>query len=270
MNRVTEGAIILNTKAVRAATRLGSGIMLITLSAAATAAGTGPNAEPDWPLPVHDDTAYGQVMFERLEYQAGDDEDVVLWDLQAWYGGDLHRVWLETEGEDVVDGGEGGELENLDIGYSYRFDRFWDARVGVGHQQTWGPGLDRERASVLIGVQGLAPFWFEMDANLRFTEDGDASAELEGEYDWRLTQRWMLQARGETSYAFDEVEEFGVGEGVRGLTLGLRLRYHFTREFAPYIGVSWKDRFGDTADLIEADGEDTEATSVVAGVRWWF
>lgn len=86
----------------------------------------------------------------------------------------------------------------------------------------------------------------------------------------REPQRLLLQAHGETSYAFDEVEAFGVGEGLTGLTVGLRARYHITRESAPYIGGTWRNRFGDTADLVEGAGEDTEVSAVVAGVRWWF
>lgn len=246
------------------------GVAAVTASDIATAAGTGPRAESDWPLPVHDDTRYGQIMFDRLEYQAGDDEDVLLWDAQAWYGGDTNRLWIETEGEDIQSGGEGGEVESFDVQFSHRFDRFWDVQAGVGYQTTYGPGPDQDRASAIVGLQGLAPYWFEVDAGLRVSEDGDASAEFEAEYDWRFTQQLVLQARGETSYAFDEVEEFGVGEGLTGVTLGLRARYHFTREFAPYLGVTWRDRFGDTRDLVEAEGEDTESSAVVAGVRWWF
>lgn len=246
------------------------GIAVIATTDIAVGAGAGPRAEPDWPLPVHDDTRYGQVLFDRFEYQAGDDEDVFLWDAQAWYGGDTNRLWITTEGEDLRSGGEGGEVESFDVQYSHRFDRFWDVQAGVGYQTTYGPGPDRDRGSVIVGVQGLAPYWFEVDAGLRVSEDGDAAAEFEAEYDWRLTQRLVLQARGETSYAFDEVEPFGVGEGLTGLTLGLRARYHVTPELAPYIGVTWGDRFGDTADLVEAEGEDTESTAVVAGVRWWY
>lgn len=246
------------------------GAVLSTTAVSAWAAGTGPRAKTGWPLPIHDDATYGQVLFDRLEYQNGDGEDVLLWDAQAWYGGDLNRLWIETEGEDVVSGGDGGEIENFDVQYSRRIDRFWDIQTGAGYQTTYGRGPDRDRASVLVGLQGLAPYWFEVDANLRVSEDGDASADLEAEYDWLLTQRWVLQARGETSFAFNEAEEFGVGEGLNGLTLGLRLRYHFTREFAPYVGVTWSDRFGDTADLVKAEGEDPERTAAVAGVRWWF
>ncbi len=234
------------------------------------AAGTGTRAQADWPLPVQDDTGSGQVMIERLELQAGEDEDVLLWDLQAWYGGDIDRVHIETEGEDVASGGEGGEIETFDVLYSRRIARFWDLQVGAGYQARYGPGPDRDRASAVIGFEGLAPYWFEVDAGLRVSEGGNTALEIEGEYDWRLSQRWILQARGETGYAFDAVERFGVGEGATGLTLGLRLRYHLTRELAPYVGVTGSEALGDSADLAEAAGEATTRSAVVAGIRLWF
>jgi copper resistance protein B len=234
------------------------------------AAGTGHQAEPDWPLPVRDNALFGQVLFDRFEFQAGDEEDLFVWEAQAWYGGDTNRIWLDTEGEDIVSGGNGGEVEKLDLLYGRHVARFWDLRAGVGYQTSYGTDNDHDRASLVVGMLGLAPYWFEIDTHLRVSEEGDSSAALEAEYDWRLTQRWILQARGETEYAFDPVEEFGIGEGVTGLSLGLRLRYEISRKFAPYIGATWSDRYGDTADLVEAAGHETRESALVAGVRWWF
>lgn len=245
-------------------------IAILTVAGPVLAVGTGHQANPAWPLPVHDDALFGRVLFDRFEYQAGDDEDLFVWEAQAWYGGDTHRAWLETEGEDVVSGDEGGEIEKLDLLYGRHVARFWDLRAGVGYQTSYGTDDDHDRGSLVVGLLGLAPYWFEIDANLRVSEDGDASTALEAEYDWRLTQDWLLQARGETEYAFDTVEEFGIGEGITGLSLGLRLRYQISRKLAPYVGATWSDRYGDTADLVEAAGHETRESALVAGVRWWF
>lgn len=245
------------------------GLCALTAASGAFAAGTGIQAEPDWSLPVHDSEVFGQILVDRMEYQRDGSDEIALWDAQAWVGKDRKRLWIETEGETDLSSG-GGDIENFDVQYSYRLDPFWDLQTGLGAQATFGPGPDKERYSAIIGFQGLAPYWFEVDTNLRATEDGDVSFDFEAEYDWLLTQRLILQGRGETVVAFSEVEEWGVGSGVNNVGLGLRLRYHFAREIAPYIGVAYTRFLGDTKDLREREGEATDSSSVVAGVRWWF
>lgn len=150
--------------------------------------------------------------------------------------------------------------------YSRNIASFWDAQVGIRHD--FKPDPDRTFAA--FGVQGLAPLWFEVDATAYVSEDGDVSAALEAEYDLLLSQRMILQPRYETGIALQEVEEYGVGQGFNDIELGLRLRYEIRREFAPYIGASWNRKLGETADLAEVDGEDTDVTSFVVGVRMWF
>lgn len=238
------------------------------ISSPLLAAGIGLQAEPGWPMPVHDNKPYGQLMFDRLEAQSIEGSEFLLWDMQAWYGTDLNRFWLESEGS--YNDNHSGELENLDLQYSRKISPFWDLQAGLGTQTSFGAGDKVERYYGIIGFQGLAPQWFEIDTNLRVSDDGDTWLDFEAEYDWRLTQRWVLQARAASSYAFSDAEAFEQGRGFTGLTSGLRLRYHFSREFAPYIGVSASQAFGDTRDLLEAEGEDDSSTTFVAGVRLWF
>lgn len=111
---------------------------------------------------------------------------------------------------------------------------------------------------------------FEVDASLRVSDDGDVSADVEAEYDLRLTQRLYLQPRMEVAVAASEVEEFGVGKGLNSVNVGLRLGYEITRKFAPYIGAFWEKQYGDTANLARVRGDATEDTGVVAGVRLMF
>lgn len=226
--------------------------------------------KPGWPIPVHDNTMYSKLMIDRLEYAWGDEEDTVNWEGQYWYGGDYNRLKIKAEGEDIASGGEGGSIEQFDVLYSRLIASYWDMHMGLGYQREYGPGPDQERGFAVFGFQGLAPYWFEIDANLRVSDNGDASADLETEYDWMLSQRTILQGRFETAYSVADVPEFGIGKGFSNAKFGLRLRYEFKREFAPYVGVTWNKFLGDTADLRKAEGEDTESTAIVAGVRMWF
>lgn len=214
---------------------------------------------------VHDNEIFAVFIGDRLEYQSGEGEEIMLWDVQAWAGNDFHKLWFKSEGAWLLDDGKVEEAE-AELLYSRNIASFWDLQMGIRHD--FKPNPDRTFAA--FGIQGLAPYWFEIEVTAYLSEDGDVSMALEAEYDILLSQRLILQPRLETGFAVQEVEEYGVGQGFTDIELGLRLRYEIRREFAPYIGVSWHRKIGETENLAEAEGEDTNVTSFVAGLKFWF
>ena len=215
--------------------------------------------------PVHDDEILAVLRGDRLEYQTGEGNDSLLWDVQAWVGEDYHKLWFKSEGSWLFDKDKFEEVET-ELFYSRNVATFWDLQVGLRHD--FKPDPDRTFGA--LGVEGLAPYWFEVEATAYISEDGDLSAGFEAEYDLLLSQRLILQPRFETSIALQEVKKYGVGQGINDIELGARLRYEIRREFAPYIGVSWNRKLGETADLADDEGEDTDVMSFVVGVRVWF
>ena len=215
--------------------------------------------------PVHDNEFFAVFRGDRLEYQSRESKAILLWDVQAWMGRDYNKLYLKSEGSWLIDDEKVDEA-SAELLYSRSIASFWDVQAGIRHD--FRPDPDRTFAA--LGVQGMAPYRFEVDATAYVSEDGDVSASLEAEYDLLLTQRLILQPRLETSIAVQEVAEYGVGQGFNDIELGLRLRYEIRREFAPYIGVSWNRKLGETADLAETDGEDIDTTSFVVGVKVWF
>lgn len=221
--------------------------------------------EPFDTQPVHDDEIFAVFLADRLEYRAGEGKDLLLWDVQAWAGADYSKLWFKSEGTWLADGEKFEEAET-ELFFSRNIASFWDLQVGVRHDLKPDP----DRTFAAAGVQGLAPQWFEVEATAYLSEDGDLSAVFEAEYDLLLGQRLILQPRLETGVTVQEVAEYGVGQGINDIDLGVRLRYEIRREFAPYIGVSWSRKLGETADLAEAAGEDIDVFSFLAGVRMWF
>lgn len=235
-----------------------------------THAEDGYDAPPGWGAPMTEHY-FGTFLFDRLEYTWTDEnEEAVVWDFQGWYGGDYHRVYIKGEGENVQGDGEDAEFETLDLLYSYLIADFWELQGGIGYQGGIASDDHPERTFAVLGLMGTAPYRIEVDTSLRVSDDGDVSADLEAEYDLRLTQRAYLQPRLEIAVAASEVEEFGVGKGLNSTRVGLRLRYEITREFAPYVGAYWQKQYGDTADMTRKDGDSPEGAGVVAGVRMWF
>jgi copper resistance protein B len=207
---------------------------------------------------------YYQVMFNLAEYQARKGRDGYRWDGEAWFGGDINRLTLKTEGEGAFrEGVESAEIQAL---YSRAIGPYFNLQAGVRHD--FHPGPSRTYATV--GFEGLAPYWFEVEGALFLSDKGDLLGRLEGYYDQRITQRLILQPRVEFNLAAQDVPENRIGSGLSNAELGLRLRYEFAREFAPYIGVSYDRKLGDTARFARLAGEDVSNTSFVMGVRFWF
>ena len=203
------------------------------------------------------------VLFNRLEAWDTDHGTGQAWEGQAWIGTDLNRVWLRSEGERVGGRTESADLEVL---YGRSIARWWDVVAGIRHD--FKPGASQDFAA--IGVVGLAPYKFEVEATAYIGRSGQTSARLEAEYETLLTNRLILQPLVEVNLFGQNDERRGIGSGLSTVEAGLRLRYEFTRKFAPYIGVVRERAFGGTADFRRAEGEDIDDTRFVAGLRIWF
>ncbi len=200
---------------------------------------------------------------DRLEAQVREGEDLYLWDIQGYYGGPTERLWFKSEGEGAF--GSNPEDSEVQALYAKAFAPFWDVQAGVRHD-IGGP----DTTHAVLGVQGLAPYLFEIDAALFLSHRGDLTARVEAEIDQRITQRLILQPRIEANLAAQDIPELGIGAGFDQIEIGARLRYEIKREFAPYIGIEQSWRTGRSADFARARGEDPSATSFLAGIRFWF
>jgi copper resistance protein B len=211
----------------------------------------------------HGGDTYTMVMTNLLEYQARDG-GAYRWDGEGSFGGDINRLFLKTEGEGSGRSGvAAAEVQTL---YSRAVSPYFNLQAGV--RQDIKPTPTRTYATV--GFEGLAPYWFEVSGAVFVSTRGEVLGRLEGYYDQRLTQRLILQPRVELNFAAQNTREIGIGSGVSNAELGLRLRYEITRQFAPYIGVSFDRKLGTTADYARARGQSPGGTSLVLGVKKWF
>lgn len=211
---------------------------------------------------MDDSAAYSMLRIDELEWRDFDREDAIVWDVQAFYGDDYNKAWLKVEGSRMADESE----STSELLWDRIFSRWWSAQLGIRHDVGEGPS----RTWAAFGVQGLAPYWFEVEATVYVGEQGRAAFKASAEQDLLLTQRVILQPELEIeAYGKDDPAN-GIGSGLSSLELGLRLRYEIRREFAPYIGLVWSRRYGETADFAEAAGIDADDLQLVAGLRVWF
>ena len=210
-----------------------------------------------------------KLLVDQLELGIGKKRESYAWDGQFWYGGDINKLWLKTEGEGAFgDCLEQGEAQAL---WSRAIDPWFDFQAGIRQDFAAGPN----RTHLVLGVQGLAPYWFEIDSALFVSNKGDVTGRIEAEYDLRLTQQLILQPLVEVDFALQSIAELGIGAGVTMAEIGARLRYELfpgsgPAVIAPYLGVEYERAFGDTADLRRADGEDAGDLRLLVGLRTWF
>ena len=208
-----------------------------------------------------DRTVYTYVSFDELEYRSGPEERPVEFDALAWIGGDFNRVWVKAQGGRSTRGGT-GEAEGQLL-YGLVVSPFWDLQAGVRIDTHFGGAEGNTRGLAVIGIQGLAPLWFEVESALFVSHEGDVSARMQASYDLLLTQRLVMEPELELDIAAQDVPEFGVASGLSAIEVGARIRYEIKRELAPYVGISWERHSGGS------DGPEGE-TSLVAGLRWWY
>jgi copper resistance protein B len=212
---------------------------------------------------IHDNRVYSFLRFDRLETAPGTRGAGVAWEGQGWVGTDVNRLWLRTQGSEGGDD-DAAEVELL---FGHSVARWWDVVGGVRRDQG-GEGPARHYAG--IGVLGLAPFSFEIEATAYVGDGGRTAARLAVEYQLLLTNRLIAEPLVEIdAYGSDDAAR-GVGRGLATIEAGLRLRYEFRRRFAPYVGVTWERRLGRTGDLAAALGREREDARIVAGLRTWF
>lgn len=215
-------------------------------------------------LELGDQHAFGNLRVNRLErVWTRRGSNFTAYDLQGRFGRDFDYLVVKAEGEVAK-----GQLHDsrTELFWAHAVAAYWDTQLGVRLDK----GEGKSRQWLAAGVQGLAPYWFELGATAYLGSGGRTALRLDGEYDWRLTQKLILTPRTEWTFYGKDDRENGRGKGLSTATAGVRLRYEITRQIAPYVGVEWQKSFGRTGDFVRAAGGRTNQTRWVAGLSFWF
>ena len=206
---------------------------------------------------MSDDPLLTMVKVDKLEFRDSDEGTLLVWEVDAWMGKDLNKFWLKLTGESVDGAVESNEVDLL---YSRAIAPFWDVQFGLRHEFKPEPSVDW----VGIGFMGVAPYLFEVDANVFINEDGVINTRIDAEYEYMFTQKLVLVPNLGMSIYSDDDNARGIVSGLESAELGLRLHYEIKREFSPYIGINFEKKFGNS--IVQESSE----SQLVAGVSFWF
>ncbi len=215
----------------------------------------------DDPKAWHDDPIFYMV---KAEVDGAKDKDggLFTWDVDAWTGGDINKLWLHTEGERLNGENKQAELWAL---YSRNVADYWDLQVGV--RQDVDPV---SRTYATVGFEGIAPYFFETKAHAFLSNEGDLSARFNQSIELRITQDFIAQPYTELNFSVRDVPDLQVGTGLTNIELGLQLRYEIDRKFAPYVDLNYTQLTGETAHIAHTSGESTDDVTLRGGIRFWF
>ena len=226
-------------------------------------------SKADWPSPVMDEETFALTIFDLLEFQSTENNGSFNWDFVSWRGSDIHRLWVKSEGAYGLSSPRRGDAD-MHVLYGKLVTSYYDAQIGARLEQTLGDGPRLSRVSAVLGLQGLAIYIFEFESALFIAGGGHIAGRIAATKDFRFTQQAIVQARIETNAAAKKSDEFEMGSGINDLELGLRLRYEFKREIAPYIGLTWSSLYGETARYKKLSGRKSSGLNAVCGIRLWF
>lgn len=210
-----------------------------------------------------DQENFRSILIDNLEVSRAGGESLLPYDLEAWFGPTYNRAVLKAEGEF-----EGGDLADAraELLWGHAFAPYWDTQVGIRYDSGQGPN----RTWLAAGIEGLAPYWFDLEVTGYIGESSRTAVRVDASYDMLISQRLILQPRLEANFYGKADVERGLGSGLSDVGLALRLRYEIRRELAPYIGIAWINQYGGTEEYSRAAGRDPSDTRITVGLRFWF
>ena len=228
-------------------------------------AGKAPATSPTLQAPTVGHQIFVHALLDQFEARTNGPDNELRWDGEGWVGTDMNKLWLKSEGfsdNSTVSDGDHEALYDRPIPRM----RYFDAQVGVRADLDSGPG----RAWAAVGIEGLAPYYFQLAPTFYIRNGGNVAGRITGSYDLLITQRWILQPEAELNFYSKDDPERGIGSGFSDLDAGVRLRYEISRKFGPYLGFAYNGKYGNTAGYSRLAGETISDSRFVFGLRLWY
>jgi len=217
------------------------------------------------PAPAMSEPIIAHLLFDQLEGRTDGPDNEFRWDGEGWIGTDMNKLWIKSES--FVEHGEATDgISEALYDHPIPYLRYFDFQAGVRYDLDSDPGL----AWGAIGIEGLAPYFFQFEPTFYFSDRGRVAGRVNGSYEILLTQRLIAQLHIEMNFYNRSDRRRGFGSGLSELDTGLRIRYEISRKFAPYIGFAYTGNYGPNANFVREVGGNPNDPRFVFGVRLWY
>ncbi|MGN7836651.1 copper resistance protein B [Acinetobacter schindleri] len=186
--------------------------------------------------------------------------------LETLIGTDENRLFIEANSEKSESNDPKYAVSAL---YSRNVAPFWDVQAGVRYSEDKN-NSSSDRVDGVIGILGLAPYFFETQAYLYGGENNFWGASFELERDLLLTQKLITQPYIEADVIFSDDSNYAAKSGLSELKTGIKTRYEITKRIKPFIDVAYQYEKGQKATSMQEATESEKGWKYGAGIELVF
>lgn len=156
--------------------------------------------------------------------------------LKTWIGTDENKIFIKAHVEKAES--EQTQADAMAL-YSRNIADFWDVQVGARHQYQPEQQQDKSQWSAVVGVHGLAPYFFETEAYLYAGQDQRWQFSLETSRDMLFTQKLIAQPYFNADLVLNNQSRYAQKSGVSKLQTGVQIRYEINKKVMPFIDLAY-------------------------------
>ncbi|WP_394998920.1 copper resistance protein B [Acinetobacter sp.] len=181
-------------------------------------------------------------------------------------GTDENRLFIEAN----LDKAESNDPKyDVSALYSRNVAPFWDVQTGVRYSEDKN-SPNNNRIDGVIGILGLAPYFFETQAYLYGGENNFWGTSFEFERDLILTQKLITQPYIEADVVFSDDSDYAAKSGLSELKTGIKTRYEITKRIKPFIDVAYQYEKGQKATSMQEATDSEKGWKYGAGIELVF
>ena len=153
--------------------------------------------------------------------------------------------------------------------YSRNVAAFWDVQAGVRYSEDKN-NRNSNRIDGVIGLLGLAPYFFETKAYLYGGENNFWGASFEFDRDLLLTQKLITQPYIAADIVFNDNSDFATKSGLSELKTGLKTRYEINKRIRPFVDVAYQYEKGQKLTTFQEATDSEKGWLYGAGIELVF
>ena len=218
-------------------------------------------------LKEHGGQIYQQTTIESKWLRNDNGQGALKSKLETRIGTDENKIFIKVHADKV----ESQQAEYYaKLLYSRNVADFWDVQAGMRYRNDPNREVDQDQVDAVLGLHGMAPYFFETDAYVYIGQDRQVSFNLETERDLLLTQKLIIQPYLDINMVLSDDSNYAKKTGLNSVQVGLETRYEINKKVMPFMDVAYGYNKGVQETAWQKSSSSENEWSYGAGIRFKF